>query len=260
MKLIVGLCVIFVLAVNASPESRIAGGSVANIANFPFSAALLNNVQHGTFRQLCGGTIISNNAILSSASCFFTGTTPHQEVTWRARLGSASANSGGLVYIIRLITTHPDYVAATKVHDIAVVRTTLNIIFGPNVQAAYLAGGAYSVPSGQAVTAIGWGATSATSGLSATLRQVTIWVTEQATCVERYSAVDFAVTDQMICAGWLDVGIRGQCTGDTGSPLLHGNVVVGVFSWAEGCAAARYPNINTRVSSYSRWIEATAVA
>ncbi|XP_038207516.1 trypsin CFT-1-like [Zerene cesonia] len=245
---------------SALPESRIAGGSVANISNFPFAAALLNNIQYGTFRQLCGGTIISSNAILSSASCFFTGTTAHQEATWRARLGSSSANSGGLVYIIRLITTHPDFVSTTRVHDIAVVRTTLNIMYGPSVQAAYLAGGAYSVPSGQSVTAIGWGATSATSALSPDLRQVNIWVTEQQTCVSRYNALNFMVTDNMICAGWLDVGIRGQCTGDTGSPLLHGNIVVGVFSWAEGCAAARFPNINTRVSVYSRWIEATAVA
>lgn len=61
----------------------------------------------------------------------------------------------------------------------------------------------------------------------------------------------------MLCSGWLDVGGRDQCQGDSGGPLIHNNVVVGVCSWGHSCAQPRYPGVNTRVSRYTAWIQAT---
>ncbi|CAK1545507.1 unnamed protein product [Leptosia nina] len=243
----------------ASPSSRIAGGSTTDIAYYPFSTSLLR-LQDNSYRHQCGGTIISRNAILSAASCFITGTVADEPVSWRARIGSTFSNRLGLIHMIKRITTHPGYLQTTRVNDVAVLRATIDFTYGNTVQASYLAGGAYSLPGGTALQAIGWGSTSATGSVSAELRNTTIWVIEQETCANRYNALNFAVTDNMVCAGWAGVGIRGQCQGDTGSPLLHNNVVVGVFSWSEGCADPQYPGINTKVSSYARWIEATAVA
>lgn len=86
---------------------------------------------------------------------------------------------------------------------------------------------------------------------------VDMWAINQETCVQRYMGL---VTDNMICAGYLDIGGRGQCAGDNGGPLLHGsNVVVGVFSGSStDCNSGVYPNINTRVSNYYTWILSNA--
>ncbi|XP_072933668.1 trypsin, alkaline A-like, partial [Epargyreus clarus] len=242
-------------------SSRISGGQATTIDAFPFSTALLTNRGTGDFTQACGGTILTTSAILTAASCFHTAGTLHPAAWWRARVGSTYAASGGIVHLIRLITRHPDFNHITLNSDIAVLRTTVNLVMVPNaVQAAFIAGGAYSLANNQPVVAIGWGGTSAATASSNVLRQVQMWVTDQQTCVNRYSPLGITVTPNMLCAGWLDVGIRGQCLGDTGSPLLHNGVVVGVYSWTEGCGLGRYPNINTRLPVFSRWVVATAIA
>ncbi|CAF4880545.1 unnamed protein product [Pieris macdunnoughi] len=259
MKVLFILSVFIITTCDASLTSRIGGGSVGDIAKYPFAISLLRQ-QGEVFRHQCGGTIISNNAILTAASCFFTGSVVDDAFLWRARVGSSYSNRLGLIHIIRRITTNPDFQQITRVHNVAVVRPTIPFTYGETVQAAYLAGGAYSLPAAEGVQAIGWGVTSTNGVISSDLRETTIWVTDFATCVNRYSELNLTVTDNMLCAGWLGVGIRGQCEGDTGSPLLHNNVVVGVFSHSEGCASPRYPGVNTKVSSYSRWIEDSAVA
>lgn len=90
------------------------------------------------------------------------------------------------------------------------------------------------------------------------LRHVQIWTVNQAVCRARYAEIGRTVTDNMLCSGWLDVGGRDQCQGDSGGPLVHNGVVVGVCSWGEECALARYPGVNARVSRYTAWIQANA--
>ncbi|XP_026500174.2 trypsin CFT-1-like [Vanessa tameamea] len=259
MNLLIVFSVICVFSTSNANPMRISGGTVADIRTYPFATSLLSSTGTLPFTQACGGTIISTSAILSAASCFVTNNVVDSMLWWRARVGSSYSNRQGIVYLIRRITVHSDFLTATRVNDIAVLRTSVNIAFGQNVQAAYIAGGSYPLANNQPVWAIGWGITSVSSPFSPELRQVQIWVNDQQTCVSRYAEENFSVTSNMLCAGWLDVGVRGQCQGDTGSPLLHNGVMVGVYSWTSGCGTSRYPNINTRVSAYSRWIEAMAV-
>ncbi|XP_045778977.1 trypsin CFT-1-like [Maniola jurtina] len=248
------------MVLDTRAQSRIAGGEVADIIQYPFATALLNNIGSTSFRQVCGGTILSSTAILSAASCFVIDDQITPARAWRARVGSTSSETRGLLYIISRITTHPLFASATRVNDIAVIRTTATIAFSAAVQPAYIAGGAYKTNANEQVMAIGWGATSDTGPSSPELRHVQLWLNDQHVCADRYETLNFTVTDAMLCAGWLDVGIRGQCAGDTGGPLLHNDVVVGVFSWSHGCAHTLFPNINTRVAPLSRWIEAIATA
>jgi hypothetical protein len=90
------------------------------------------------------------------------------------------------------------------------------------------------------------------------LRHVQVWTVNQATCRNNYASIRLSVTDNMLCAGYLNVGGRDQCQGDSGGPLYHNRVVVGVASWGEECALARYPGVNARVSRYTTWIQANA--
>ncbi|XP_039760351.1 trypsin, alkaline A-like [Pararge aegeria] len=260
MKMLIILTVICGIIANINAQSRIAGGELADITKYPFAVALLSNIESPSFLLGCGGTILTNTAILTAASCFFANEQITQPSSWRARVGSSSLTNGGTLYIISRITTHPLFSMNTLEHNVAVIRTVVAMSFSTAVQPAYIAGGAYRLQRNDEVVAIGWGATSVTGSASPDLRRVQIWVNDQQTCVERYYVLNFNVTDSMLCAGWLDVGIRGQCLGDNGGPLLHNGVVVGVYSWSQGCGDIVFPNINTRVSHYSRWIEAIATA
>ncbi|KAJ8709264.1 hypothetical protein PYW07_009090 [Mythimna separata] len=241
-------------------DLRIAGGEIANISRFPFLTALLTNQGSGAFVQKCGGSILTSNAILSAASCFYTDGELNNFAWWRARVGSSNANSGGTVYIINRITAHESFSPSTLVNDIAVLRTNLPISFQSNlIAAASIAGTGYTYTDNENVWAVGWGVTHA--GADAIppeqLRVALVRLINQQTCTSRHSEPQsgFTVTNTMICAGWLDVGVNGQCEGDVGGPLLDASgAVIGVFSYAHGCADLYYPDINTRVASYTPWI------
>ena len=58
----------------------------------------------------------------------------------------------------------------------------------------------------------------------------------------------------MICAGILDVGGRDACGGDSGGPLLHNSILVGVISWGHDCAHPYFPGVYARVAPYYEWI------
>lgn len=47
--------------------------------------------------------------------------------------------------------------------------------------------------------------------------------------------------------------------GDSGGPLTVGGKLVGLVSWANGCASTSYPTVYTRVPSYVDWIKTNAV-
>ncbi|XP_026735622.1 trypsin, alkaline A-like [Trichoplusia ni] len=242
-------------------EQKIAGGALTTISQYPFAAALLTNRAGGDYVQACGGTIITQSAILSAASCFYTGTVQNSAAAWRARVGSSYRNSQGTIYIINRFTIHEGFSPTTLVNDIAVLRTTWTITYSANVQPARIAGAAYNTGNNQEVWAIGWGAISNQVSASDQLRHVQVWTILQQTCVNRYAQTTTTINDNMICAGFLDVGLRGQCTGDVGGPLLDpAGIVVGVFSRTQGCADDWYPDVNTRVSSYTNWIVNAAIA
>ncbi|KAI5645817.1 trypsin domain-containing protein [Phthorimaea operculella] len=247
---------------NVKAEERIAGGSPVPLEAYPFAAALLTNRGEGLqYTQACGGSILTSNAILSAASCFYTNGTADEVSWWRARVGSVYSTRGGIIHLIRQISAHPQFSPDTRSTDLAVLRTTVDINMPlNNLQPATIAGAAMPISAFQPIWAIGWGLTAAGSEPSEELRAVEFFVVEQQVCANRYAALNFTVNDDAFCTGWLDVGVTGQCEGDGGSPVILDGTVVGVHSWVEGCADGLYPGVNTRVGPYTQWITRTALA
>lgn len=93
------------------------------------------------------------------------------------------------------------------------------------------------------------------------LREVEVPIIDNDLCRERYEVLDppRVVTTNMICTGLIDVGGKGACYGDSGGPLLHVNVVVGVVAWGEGCANKTTPGVNTALPPYTNWVIENAV-
>jgi len=60
---------------------------------------------------------------------------------------------------------------------------------------------------------------------------------------------------EMFCAGRED---EATCQGDSGGPVFFnttkGYTVVGIVSWAVGCARKDLPDVYTRVTTYIPWI------
>lgn len=88
------------------------------------------------------------------------------------------------------------------------------------------------------------------------LRHVNVFTINSEICKNRFSK-HIAITENMLCTGWLDIGGHDQCTRDSGSPVYHRDNVVGISSMGIGCARPCYPGVNVRVSRFSKWIKSS---
>uniref|UniRef100_A0A2A4K5Z2 Peptidase S1 domain-containing protein n=1 Tax=Heliothis virescens TaxID=7102 RepID=A0A2A4K5Z2_HELVI len=252
---VIAVLAVFVAAAAAVPSSgpqRIVGGSLTTIDQYPGIVALLSSSNLITYIQFCGGNIINNRSILTAAHC--TGNQP--AIMFRFRAGSSFASSGGVVYNVQEVINHPSYNIATFLdNDFAIMRSASAIIYNNNVSPVSIAGANYNLADNQVVWAAGWGFTELNAP-SEQLRHVQIYSISQAICRSRYGSS--TITDNMLCAGVLDVGGRNQCSQDSGGPVYHNGVLVGVTSFGAGCFQNVFPVVNARVSSASAWIVSNA--
>ncbi|XP_017004331.2 trypsin [Drosophila takahashii] len=63
----------------------------------------------------------------------------------------------------------------------------------------------------------------------------------------------------MMCAGKYNLTMDGDpCSGDIGSPLIDGRVIVGIVAYPIGCGCNNKPSVYTDVYSNVQWIRETA--
>jgi secreted trypsin-like serine protease len=233
---------------------RIIGGQEARAGQFPFAAAI--TVQTETSQFFCGGALINNDWILTSAHCV-TGA-----VTVTIRLGSNNlqgSDPNRITVASSHVVPHPEFDPDTSVNDIGLVKLRMPVEFTDYIQPINLA--STPLPNSAAPTAIGWGQTSDDDPeLSNGLNYVGLAVLSNEECRMVYGN---QLTDDMVCVeGNFN---EGACLGDSGSPLvvrLIGGLFlqhVGVFSFysGNGCETTD-PSGYTRTYAYIDWIRETA--
>merc|ERR1712038_1875625 len=111
----------------------------------------------------------------------------------------------------------------------------------------------------QTLTVIGFGTLSAGGSTPSILQEVDVEYVETDEC-NRWNSYGGDVMDEtMFCAG-VDGGGKDSCQGDSGDPIFYQKgdgsySQVGVVSWGQGCADARYPGVYSRVSGVFDWIK-----
>ena len=134
----------------------------------------------------------------------------------------------------------------------------------------------YSPGVDSVATVTGFGTTSAESDQPSTrLLTVDVNIISNSACRSKNPVYSSKVVDTMLCAsvpqggkvvqGVLCAGTdilptaQDACKRDSGGPLVQAeggkNTLLGVVSWGQGCAEARYPGVYTRVSKYRTWID-----
>lgn len=133
VPLAVSLISIFGSKVRWSITSRILDGNMASPKQFPFHVTLLYKLnQQDT--KLCGGSIITENYILSAAHCnkrsslliqiFYSYNFSFNRALYaRAYIGSTSFMEGDPICILpQNHTNHPNYNPSTLEHDISLIK------------------------------------------------------------------------------------------------------------------------------------------
>jgi V8-like Glu-specific endopeptidase len=210
-------------------EAIVGGSTVTNAYSFlAFSSG----------SELCGATLIWSDILLSAGHCVDAFLNSGVFIG-----GLQLSGADGEYHQVELVLVHPDYpVGTTQPNDIMVFKIATSSFLQP----VTLATDTDLPAEGFTVTVVGYGNTEYGS-VSQLAKQVDLTVVNLTACDELYGG---KVIEAQFCTD----GNGDSCQGDSGGPLLSSNgEQVGIVSFGEGCD--EYPSVNTRVSSYSAWIQ-----
>ncbi|XP_034834282.1 venom protease-like [Maniola hyperantus] len=255
--------------------SRIVGGRVAKLYEFPWMVLISYNTRDGLQFQ-CGGSVISSKYILTAAHCVV----PTKKIAG-VRIGefdilsrndcqgdqfNSVCESNLQDILIDKVIIHPDYQGEPPVqYDIALLRLQTPIDF------SYKNAGPVCLPipkklrnvdlGGKNATVAGWGSTEAGTD-SSLLLKVDIPIRTGESCRQYYnknSGPGTDRTDKILCAGEYK---KDSCSGDSGGPMMIEDEYDGVFrliqygivSYGPRQCGSTYPGVYTDVTKFVKWI------
>ncbi|RZB40525.1 brachyurin, partial [Asbolus verrucosus] len=228
---------------------RIIGGNPADIAEFPFAAAIYTTTNDG--RYFCGGAIIHRQWILTAAHCVI------GAVSFSIQVGSNSLkkeDNNRLTISATASIPHPDFDKETFTNNIGLINLPETLRFNDYINGIALPSAA--VPDNTITTAIGWGQTDdEISGPVDDLNKVILVTLANEHC--KYTYGD-QITENMVCADGLYN--EGTCIGDIGGPLIQYqngeavHIATASFLSFNGCESID-PSGFTRTFSYLDWIK-----
>lgn len=203
--------------------------------------------------KVCGGSLISPNRILTSASCLrLTG------VPSLVRVGAVDRKNGKLA-AVACAKTHPDYMyeSGTMLADIAILKLTspvkevVPVVLNddPNYPNPLIE---------QEVVALGLGYTNRNGNFAKRLQELQLKSISANQCQSLYQSTSIIRHGMHLCTV---AKSRGLCTGDGGGPLLDRPVgtaprQLGVASFTYGeCGLQNAPDVFSSVGFYHDWIQ-----
>ncbi|XP_029923203.1 transmembrane protease serine 13a [Myripristis murdjan] len=237
-----------------SSTSRIIGGSIAKVGQWPWQLSL-----HFRGFHTCGGVLISPDFVVTAAHCFpRTNPSALNVRNWRVYGGMVSQDSLPAPYLVERILLNENYNNKTNDQDIALLKLTAPVEFNNAVRPACLPAFDQIFSPGTKCWTSGFGTTEAGAARgSKDLMEVTVDIIDRTVCNSR-NVYRGAVSKNMLCAGDLNGG-KDSCQGDSGGPLVcQGNdqrwYVVGITSWGESCGLRNKPGVYTNVPEVLPWI------
>ncbi|XP_051273775.1 serine protease 27 [Dicentrarchus labrax] len=239
-------------------ENRIVGGMDAIDGAWPWQVDIQKDAVH-----ICGGSIITENWVLSAAHCFPNPSDVGSYTIYAGRYQLNGINMQQSAHRVNQVVVPYGYVEPHSGKDLALVQLSTPVTWSDYVSPVCLPTSGTLFPGGMLCYVTGWGNIRDDVPLAGvgTLQEVQVPIISLSSCQEMYrtdpdNQVD--ILDDMICAGYQQGG-KDSCQGDSGGPLVckmvNGTwVQAGVVSFGVGCAQPNQPGVYAKMTSYSSFI------
>lgn len=244
----------FFTGIKDDEHGKITGGTNAEISDFPWQVYL----DAGDFT--CGGSIISNNWIITAAHCTkndYDETISASQMVVTVGANNPRNNFQGKVYRVSEIIVHEDYDSKTLNNDIALLKINepisytnaepIKLVSAKDASTGVTDPGVLSWVTGYGITRI------SPETYPSTLQKVRLPIVSNSQASTVWKSIP--ATDLM--AGYLN-GNKDACSGDSGGPLVvpvsTGYKLAGLVSW--GSSRCNTYGAYTRLSLFEPWIEA----
>ncbi|MEZ4679163.1 MAG: serine protease [Caldilineaceae bacterium] len=239
-------------------DLHIVGGNQANPGEWPWQVM----VRPGNY--LCGGSLVSQEWILTAAHCVFDNQgklfAPNAITVVLGEYDRTKTEGTEQIYSISEVIAHEDYDDSTNNNDIALLRLASPATITSNVAPISLLTAAEETTMaapGKLGTVTGWGTTTEGGNAALVLMEVEVPIVSNAQCNRSYGII----SENMVCAGYATGG-KDSCQGDSGGPLVVPTNtgewrLAGVVSFGYGCARSEFYGVYTRVSRYGNWVQST---
>ncbi|XP_069853436.1 cationic trypsin-3-like [Dipodomys merriami] len=232
------------VALHTEEDDRIVGGYTCAKNSLPYQVSL-NSEGH-----ICGGSLISDQWVLSAAHCY-----EHQ---LQVHLGEHNIHAieGDEQFIdAAKIIPHPEYKEDTIDNDIMLIKLKSPATINSRVSTVSLPRSCAS--AGTQCLVSGWGNTLSNGfNLPSLLQCLDAPVLSDAICHMAYPG---QITNNMFCLGFLEGG-KDSCQYDSGGPVVCNGELQGIVSWGHGCALKGKPGVYAKVCNYLDWIQQTITA
>ncbi|KAJ8681114.1 hypothetical protein QAD02_016901 [Eretmocerus hayati] len=229
-----------------SRQKRTIYGYEVNDYDYPYVVSIRVDYRS----HYCGGTILTPKLILTAAHCL-----DEYQISYVVVSNNYPKYYYKVAYYIKYPYYHHDkYIMA---NDIALLVLEQSI---PNAQTVSLQPYPQNVTNEILAYALGWGDTE-NRFMSQNLRRVDVPFLHPSQCQSNKE-----LNQRIVC---IDTRKGNVCSGDSGGPLMYGNIQVGVTSYVTG-PPSKYPWVKprvfdmcmsgmpaffTRISAYYTWIQ-----
>lgn len=244
-------------------DKRIVGGRVSSDGAWPWQVALmLDDV------QVCAGSIIRPNWVLTACHCFTDYRSTKDPTRWKVKLGanplSSESKEFQQVRGVKNIIVHPKYWGKTVQgvliqppdYDVALLELSSPVTYNSFVRPICLPVNGLAFPPGKICYVTGWGSKGWNKPPSEFLQEAPVRLVSRTECNKKKS-YDGTVPKTALCAGYKDGGIDA-CQKDSGGPLAceyEGQwYLVGVISWGKHCAVPNKYGVYADVRVLNSWI------